>query len=1242
MKTKYDLILSLDSLSKIKQGYPIKTRNNPSNVSHFQIGLLGSKESGKTFLLSQIILVTMGPLYSPTTEINLKYTKETYENKKYDITFIDGPGDYGYPFSCFSFETLKEKKQKFYEECLTQNFIENYIINSANYIYLVLSANDEKYKEDIFQINRVKSLMNSNKVLIIFHNFRLFSRHSSLNEKIKPYFKNFGFDDYDTETIVIKNLIHPIIYYYSKSNNQYHFFIMNNYEYNSECLSSAFNIVVKYNIIAKFDFLESFNSFFSKNHGFYFQSNEDVRPDNYMFKSMDSNIINEKTLTFNKDFFELCEILKPPLYDEKARLCSSELSYEKEEKDNNIYYKISLPGWKNPQARLINIKGEQYLKISGEKKQTKDFIRARQFSPQKNLKDTIDEIKQQAMKLEKLIKISEETQKYMIEEDSTIFSNGVLVLLINPFNQKIYEKNESKIEINQQIDQVFKKIPIINQEDITIFEDIMKCHDSILYEAYYEPYKINVILTVYTNIDDETKAIFLKEKLDLIQAVSDIKSENLINFYGAFKWMNQNDQSFKIVSLTQIYDITLRDRLSMRIYTDEETIYILLEIIKGLIDLEDSKLRCGNINQKTVALYPEQINKETVLYKYKIFDYDIQTEQAYATNKGKPKYQVSLLINKMQGITNTLEVELNSVNYFSYTDIKEKINKKDINIHQFLNFIKKNLSKSELSMRMSFQDLYDLLKEIKEMTIDQELIPPNETTVVHRTKDKFLEEIDFLKSLFKPRAMTSDIDTSQEETLKITRNPKKKPKDQIHPKGISNNLKDSINFLKVSLIPEEKIDYRDIRILQLETLGVGGFAKVCKGFDLTNQLYIAIKYFLPRNGIEFDEDETEIIAQEQQILELIQSLNKHEFFLSFYGLEKEEEKKASVLMKMENGVCSMKDILNLRREYTQEETVYIIKDLIESFEILENAGVANRDVKPDNFILVKTDQGLYKYKVADFGIGIIVQNNKKISFDTIMGETIFYYSPEVTSYLKNQNQYEEDEVALYDPFLSDVYSLGLTVLFMLGLKDGINTIKKKITENDVSNYLHQIMGQKNDFIIKLLEKMLTYDPLKRSRFKDLKDFINNEYKGPMESPAETKFVTEIEDQRRGSQNPIEKVKNSVKLARLYYNIGNMDKVLTYTKDAFEHVEFTESCYEMEMLRLRGLIYRGKGNNSQAQNVYKRYNGMLKQYKQDVKFDDDENEQETKEDKWKKGFDSLSNSAKNKIIRKFWTIEAKIF
>ena len=352
---------------------------------------------------------------------------------------------------------------------------------------------------------------------------------------------------------------------------------------------------------------------------------------------------------------------------------------------------------------------------------------------------------------------------------------------------------------------------------------------------------------------------------------------------------------------------------------------------------------------------------------------------------------------------------------------------------------------------------------------------------------------------------------------------------------------------------------------------------------------------------------------------------------------------------MEIGVSTMKEMIKERGEsnkYNQAEIIYIIKDLIEAFLILENAGIANRDVKPDNFILVNKKNEGYKYKVSDFGIGIIVNNidkSTKVAFETILGISIEFSSPEVINYYYDSNA---DETELYDPFLSDVYSLGLIILNILGLGVQImNKEKTQINNENVIEYRNKAKMlfplNQYDFIFRLLEKMLQYDPSKRSRFQDLKDFIEKgSNKIQIHPPIEDQFFQKIEDKRNFVPNIIEKVKNSVNFARLYYNIGKIKEVCKYTNKVFQDVEYTENCYEIEIMKLKSLIFIEKGEYRQAQNAYKRYNGILKQYKQDVKYDYKENNESNK-DKWEKGFNSLFGYDKKKIINKFWTIEEKI-
>ena len=241
--------------------------------------------------------------------------------------------------------------------------------------------------------------------------------------------------------------------------------------------------------------------------------------------------------------------------------------------------------------------------------------------------------------------------------------------------------------------------------------------------------------------------------------------------------------------------------------------------------------------------------------------------------------------------------------------------------------------------------------------------------------------------------------------------------------------------------------FDDSKIFWLETLGKGGFGTVEKAYDKLEKIFIAIK------KIQISEDITKLnqIILEDDLLKFVEEIRKkklrhNHYFIKYYGVFSEKNEKA-VILKMENGSTTLGNILKAGKTYPCDELLYVLRKLVKGFAKLEENGIANRDVKPDNIILVEkpNEERGYFYKISDFGIGCkLTRGISMVPTSSLCGLTKEYAAPEVQIFLKKS--LNED----YNPFLADVYSLGLLALKMINkswgkanLKEGLLSAKEK-------------------------------------------------------------------------------------------------------------------------------------------------------------------------------------------------------
>lgn len=291
----------------------------------------------------------------------------------------------------------------------------------------------------------------------------------------------------------------------------------------------------------------------------------------------------------------------------------------------------------------------------------------------------------------------------------------------------------------------------------------------------------------------------------------------------------------------------------------------------------------------------------------------------------------------------------------------------------------------------------------------------------------------------------------------------------------------------INIIPN--FNYEGLQLLEI--LGRGGFSVVQKAYDKKNGKYLALKYF--DKGLS--EHVLNQIKLEDNLLTLINGLNSIHF-LKYHGVFKDPNQEEGILLSMESGLATLDDILESGKVYESEEIFFVFLNLIEGLSMLQENGIANRDLKPQNIILVKnlkTNEATFSYKIADFGIGCLLEKNVHlIDMKTINGMTLSFSAPEVKNSLLYKNfggisTINESNIKyFYHPFKADVYSLGLVLLKMIGYDcknfenySIFNVLQKIEKENKYANLL--------PFLIKMLEE----EPQKRPDFISLKVWLQS-------------------------------------------------------------------------------------------------------------------------------------------------------
>ena len=153
-------------------------------------------------------------------------------------------------------------------------------------------------------------------------------------------------------------------------------------------------------------------------------------------------------------------------------------------------------------------------------------------------------------------------------------------------------------------------------------------------------------------------------------------------------------------------------------------------------------------------------------------------------------------------------------------------------------------------------------------------------------------------------------------------------------------------------------------------------------------------------------------------------------------------------------------------------------------------GIAHRDLKPQNIFVDEHERAI----VADFGLASFNTNR----VDTACGSP-FYCAPEIFNLNQNRNVMQQD--LSYDPFLADVFALGVTI-FQLYTKN-LPFTEEQLKDGDVNPRNIKFPDDFNPKLKALLIAMLEKDPSRRPTMLQIQN--SDFFKEPQNLPFLRKF-----------------------------------------------------------------------------------------------------------------------------------------
>ena len=242
-------------------------------------------------------------------------------------------------------------------------------------------------------------------------------------------------------------------------------------------------------------------------------------------------------------------------------------------------------------------------------------------------------------------------------------------------------------------------------------------------------------------------------------------------------------------------------------------------------------------------------------------------------------------------------------------------------------------------------------------------------------------------------------------------------------------------------------------------------------FDTLKQVDVTVKKLTLNESMIVTKIIEEIIS--------LYSLRPYPYFCNivhhFIDLDNLKIKSINIVTKYyERGnLCEELIRRNKIQEFYSEAEIYEhTKTLLQGCSTMQQLGIYHRDLKPDNILI--DDEG--KFKIGDLGSSCLIESSS-----TIIGSPS-YMSPEMRKRMRFIMSGRLQGFEHFDLGLSDVWSLGVTLLFMITLEpqtdfQSVDNIEERI-EVKLNKIQYSVMKD-------LLSKMLVVDPNKRENFEGL-------------------------------------------------------------------------------------------------------------------------------------------------------------
>ena len=294
------------------------------------------------------------------------------------------------------------------------------------------------------------------------------------------------------------------------------------------------------------------------------------------------------------------------------------------------------------------------------------------------------------------------------------------------------------------------------------------------------------------------------------------------------------------------------------------------------------------------------------------------------------------------------------------------------------------------------------------------------------------------------------------------------------------------------IVTEEKIKrieseciiptFNDKEYKYIRPIGEGSYGSIYLVQNIYNNKQYALKKIICKDLYE--------IMKHKNQLEFIYSL-KQENLLEIYNLQFKYLDKTtySIYVLMERAqhdwCLEIKKRIFNKKYYTENEIIKLLKQMVFGLAFLQRKNIAHRDIKPQNILIFSGGV----YKVADLGEAKTINDFNKES--TVRGSEL-YMSPILYKFHK-----DSIKQCVHNPFKSDVFSLGYSVIFAMTLSlKSIENIREFSSMRMIINSLNKFVKKNlySEKLMGIIYKMIEVDESKRYDFIELENDLIKYFK----------------------------------------------------------------------------------------------------------------------------------------------------